>query len=447
MSLTVTQRPSILYNSEVSRWNALRTPVLYKMQRKDFTFNQVNNSGGFVQLQFNAIDLTTSFDVGSLVHIKSDNNVYDIFGTVTARAFSTNTTVTIDQSYISAAPGGFVNNFTLRFGYKVEVNVYNLDNELINEEPFWFPASTRGLVSIDVATIIKNSLTADIPSDLTGSEEVFEDTDYTGFYIKYRELWSDSAESQIDDVANQFYGVLAALQIPSLYGGNLAVYAVPDVLFLTRFDAPVMWRGYPFLLSAIVNEEVASDVVLSTDDDDSAAEDLSGKLVHFDLNQIISDQDIDAVDVAIYEETSPGNPISEVKTIEMREACDNPVMLMARNSLGGVVQWLFDTNQDLSYEDDNSIKSKHLVLFTDNLTINQWEALQDFITLGEVYRNNITEFTSETIKTSTRMDQQVYVVYPDGTKVGVIVLPGRNKTQTRQVKHSFEIEIEFPEVL
>lgn len=448
MSLTVTQRPSIPYNSEVSRWNAVRTPVLYKMQRKDFTFNQVNNSGGFIQLQFNAANLVSSFDVGAQVYAKSDNGVYDIFGTVTARSFSTNTLVTLNQSYVSAAPGGFVNNMSLRPNYRVEVDVYDLDDELINEEPFWFPASTRGLVSIDVAVILKNDMIAEIASDLTGSTEVFEDVNaYRGFYIKYTEKWTGSAEVETDDTVNRFYAVLGALQIPSLYGGNMALYAVPDVLFLTNLDTLVMWRGYPTLLSAIINEEVASDVFLSSEDDDTTAEDLSGKLVHYDLNQIISDQTVDEVEVAIFEETSPGNPISEVKTIEIREACENPVMLIARNSKGGILQWLFDENQNYSFEYGDGVKAKRLVLFADDLTINQWEALQDFITLGEVYRNNIVEFTSDTIKTSSRNDQQVYILYPDGTKLGVIVIPPRNSTQTKQIKHSFEIEIECPEVL
>src|SRR5687767_15834608 len=107
MSLIVTQRPSIAYNSETARWNAVKNPILYKMQRKDFAFNQVNNSGGFIQLQFNAVNLVSSFDVGDSVYVKSDNGIYALAGLVTARSFSTNTLVTIDQSYVSAAPGGF----------------------------------------------------------------------------------------------------------------------------------------------------------------------------------------------------------------------------------------------------------------------------------------------------------------------------------------------------
>lgn len=447
MSLVVTQRPSISYGSFVSIWNAVRNPVVYKMQRKDFVFNQVNNSGGFVQLQFNGIDLTGSFANGNSVYVQSDNAVYDGSGLQTAEAFSAgNTLITTNIPYVSAAPGGFVNNFSLRVNYRIEVDVYNIDDVLLTAAPFVKAPSSKGALLIDVSDVLKANLLADLAADLTGSTEVHDDTNaYLGFYIKYREVWTGSAEAQTDDVANQFYAVLGALQIPSLYGGNMAIYAVPVVKFLTKFDSPVMWKGYPFLLSAIINEDISSDVFLATDEDDSVPDNYQGKLIHFDLNQIITDQEVDSVEATIYEDTSVASAVSETITVEIREACDNPVMLMGRNSLGGIMQWMFDINQEYNFDFGDGVKAKRLTLFTDDLTINQWEALTEFFTLGEVYRNNVLEFTSDTIKTSSRIGNQVYVVAADGSKVGVIVIPRERSTQTKQVKHSFEIEIEYPE--
>ena len=144
MSLTVTQRPSIVHEGETSRWNALKNPVVYKMQRKDFTFDQINNNAGNIQLQFNAVDVTSSFAVGQTVRVKSDNGVYDGFGSVTAEAFSTNTLITINIPYVSTAPGGFVNNLTTRLNYRVEIEVYNSDNELLNDVPFYFSPDSGG---------------------------------------------------------------------------------------------------------------------------------------------------------------------------------------------------------------------------------------------------------------------------------------------------------------
>lgn len=582
MSLTVSQRPSTTVGSETSKWNAVGNPILYKMQRKDFTFNQVNNSGGNIQLQFNAVNVAASFAVGDTIYIKSDNDEYDLFATVTASAFSTNTLVTVNSAYTSTAPGGFTNNDDLRPGYRVETELYrSSDNTLISETILENSPNRYGQVTINVSTILRNYLSPDNDANLTGTTKVFNNTNaYVGFYIKYREVWLESAESQTNDSSNQFFAVLGARQIPAAYGGNMGEYAViPDadeilndtsfntnwtnqgglndawdleatkmsvgldvagsqrvrrsltfeaghsysinvvgeltgggaqmdlsafiggsqqvviftdrddagafditidfvadfdssffefyaecfdadtveihdviisevgtVKFLTRLERPVMWAGYPFLVGIIVNEDVSSNVYLTAGEDSTTPSDHSGKLIEFDLNQIVTDQTVDSFDITLFEDGSIDDPqVSEVLEVEVRTACDNPVMLLGRNSLGGPLQWLFDVSQEYTFDYGNGKKNKRLVLTAQNLTINQWEALQDFITLGEVYRNNIVELTSSTIKTHTRVGQQVYTIDEDGNKIGVIVIPTRNATKTRQLKHQFEIEIEFPE--
>lgn len=86
--------------------NTGRIPV-YDSFHETKVFNQVNNSGGFIQLQFNGVDLTEYFKRGKYVKVISTNLVYNnVYAEITAVSFSTNTLVTLDQSYISAAPGG-----------------------------------------------------------------------------------------------------------------------------------------------------------------------------------------------------------------------------------------------------------------------------------------------------------------------------------------------------
>jgi hypothetical protein len=446
MSLTVTQRPQITYEGEDSTWNALRNPVVYKMQRKDYVFNQINNNGGNIQLQFNAVDVTASFAIGQTIRVQSDNLVYDGFGTVTAESYAGNSLITINIPYVSAAPGGFANNLTTRLNYRVEVEVYNLANELLNSVPFYSSPDRNGYLLIDVSKILKAYVLPSIDIDLTGTTKVFEDNAYTGFYIKYRERWTGSAESQTNDSSNQFYVNMAAMQILAENGGNLGPYAIPSIQFLTKLDRVVMWRGYPALLAAVINEDVSSDIYLETGEGASTPEDHAGEQVIFDLNQIITDQTVDEVDAVIYENTSVPSTFSEEQNVVLRDPCENPVMLMGRNSLGGVMQWLFDVNQEVSYENNDGVKVKRMRLFAEDLLINEWEALQDFIGLGEVYKNTIRELLSTTIQTATRVGSQVYVLYPDGKKIGVIVTAKVKSTDTRQLRHSFEVDIEYPEL-
>ena len=452
MSLTVTQRPSQTVGGETSKWNAIAHPLIYKMQRKDFTFASITNSGGFVRLVLDSSfgNVASSFDFDDVVYFQTDAGVYAVNGNVTGSSYSApNTLVDLDTAYISSSTG-FVNNETLRPLFGVDVSVYDSSNVLLNADPFRFSPSRKGALIIDVQIILRAYLSPDNNADLTGTTEIFEDSGvFKKFYIKYTEVWTGSAESQTNDSSNQFFAMLGALQIPSTYGSNMGQYVTfedggPAAKFLTKLDTPRMWRGYPFLLSVIVGDNVSSNVFLDITDTTTPAA-YTGKVLNFDLNQIITDQTVDSDIARLYKDAAPDVLLSEAKTIKLYDAGIKPVMLMGRNSLGGVMQWLFEGSQDEEVDYSNDIKAKKQVLFAENITKNEWDALQDFITLGDVYRNNITEFTSSTVKTSTRIGQQLYVVNPDGTKIGVIASKTNNKTQTEKPRHVFEIEIEYPE--
>lgn len=585
MSLTVTQRPYQTINSKDAKWNAVGNPVIYKMQRKDFTFNQVNNNGGFIQLQFNSTNLTASLQVGDTIYIQSDNGIYDLYAEITASSFSTNTLVTVDASYVSAAPGGFINNDDLRALYKVEVEVYNADDELINDSPFVYSPDRKGVIIINISAILRSQLSADNEM-VIGTDLIFDNTNaYIGFYIKYTEIWVSSAESQTSDIANQYYSVMSARQIRSPYGGNMYEYILgflttyydstdganwsnqasgvdwtfgsggvimhTDIVspasgskrarrafsisngdfirftfdylvatgdsssvgiylggsqllsfgsllvgsgtatgtitaladftyfefqvntieaecefdmvtltiektnntakFLTKFDSPSLWRGWPCLIGCIINESITDDayVVMSANSDAAIPPTVivpAGQLTNIDLNETLLYQDVNSTGLKIVVEPGSSNAVISENIIKVKDPCRNPIMLLAMNTLGGPISWLFDVVQEYTFDYGNDVKNKRLVLYADGLSINEWESLQDFITLGEVYRNNIVEFTSDMIKSHTRIGQQVYVVDQDGSKTGVIVIPTSNQTKTNRYSHDFEIEIEFPEV-
>jgi hypothetical protein len=463
MSLTVTQRPIHTAAGETSKWNEVGNPILYKMQRKDFSFNQINNAGGFVQLQFTGINLTSSFANGDELYVLSDNAVYDAFGLQTAEAFSAgNTLITTDIPYTLAATTGFVNNDTLRKLYRVDVEIYDSANVIIGVLSTWSPTA-KGALSINVSPGLKPYLNPEIAADLTLATDIFEDVNgYKVFYIKYREVWTGSAEAQTDDVANKYRAVLGARQIPAPYGGNLYEYVTfedgsPKGLFLTKFSRPKMWRGYPFVLSAILGDNITGNIYFSVAYYDISGGLVSsavtafttannGKLIIVDVTQILAIPStavtmiISASNLAIFDS------IINSFTCDIVDPCDNPVMLLGRNSLGGVMQFMFDFNQELSH-DLAGTKAKRLTLVAEQLTSTEWYALQDFISLGEVYKDNILELTSSVIKTSTRIGSQVYVIDSTGVKLGVLVIPTKNLTKTSRVKHNFELTIEYPEEL
>ena len=437
MSLTVLQRPQIDTGGSdpiISKWNAVGNPILYKFQRKDFVFNQVNNNSSNVQLQFNSVNIAASFTANDQLYIKSDNGVYDGFGLVTASTFSSpNTLVTVDIPYTSTAPGGYANT-SARELYRVEVEIYNVDDDLLGT--FIYSPNTRGEVVANVSPALRPHLLPDINFDLI--DTIQEDSDWVEFYIKYREIWVGSAESQTNDDSNTFYAVYGAMQIPSAYGGNMFEYVLDqdelDKKILTKLTRLKAWEGWPFVSSFIINTTTDSIEALGS----------TPATLTAGIYTVLKTDHTDDFELVV-ENTTENDEISETIPVTLEEVCRNPIMLIGRNSLGGVLQWLFDYSQEYTFDYGNGVKAKRLVLTADGLSLNEWEALQDFITLGQVYKNNIIEFTSDTNKTSSRVGQQVSVLAQDGTQKGVIVIPTRNSTQTKNIKHFFEIEIEYPQ--
>jgi hypothetical protein len=237
MSLTITQRPYQTIDGVRSVWNAAAHPLIYKMQRKDFTFASITNSGGFVRLVLSSShgDVSASFAVNDVVYFTTDAGVYDTTGTVTASSYSApNTLVTLSTAYISSSTG-FVNNDDLRSLYGVDVDVYDLDGVLMNDDSFRFTPTSKGLITADISSIVKAQMIANNDADLTGTTKVFDDTNiYQGFYIKYTEVWLGSANSATSDYQYEHYAIYGAMQIPSANGSNIYDYLILSIMKVTR---------------------------------------------------------------------------------------------------------------------------------------------------------------------------------------------------------------------
>lgn len=257
MAVTITTRPIV----SGCNWNAAGNPIVYKLHRKDSPIDQINNSGGFIQVQKNGSDLTSYFSVGSIVYLKTDNLVYDLLGTVTASSFSGgNTLVTLNKSYISAATTGYLNNNSKSTDYKIDVELFrSSDNTSYTDGvKISFSPDSKGLFLADVSAIIKNFLSAEW-SNPASTNEVDEEVSQE-FYIKYQEYYDGALQgSVVDDVANPLIATFAAMQVGSVNGGNMLDYFPADdtKLWLTKFQLSgalkkaVVWRGWPFTLSFI----------------------------------------------------------------------------------------------------------------------------------------------------------------------------------------------------
>jgi len=336
-------------------------------------------------------------------------------------------------------------------GYRFVVEVWNAGTAAKIADAVYYPNSAGALV-VDISSFLKANINLGINYALT-TEALLEDTSYIKYYIKYQEVWNAGSETQVNDNSNPRWAVYGGIQIPAS-ANSLSDYVITDSSttskFLTKLDTPVMWRGWPFALNILSNNN--SDTINIIANSTSEGDETIGALGDERMSAVVmTGGDYDNVidkefTLRAYNATDTA-AAGETKTVKLRTPCSNPVMLFTRNSLGGTLQWLFDISQEYTFVYEDNRKAKRLTLITDGLTINEWESLQDFIGLGEVYRENIIEVTSSTIKTKSRIGQQVYAVTATGTKLGVIVIPSSNTTETRRVKHQFTLEIEYPQVL
>jgi len=238
MSIVITSRPTLQDVDNFSNFNAVVNPVVYRMTRKDYTHTSVDSNGGLARAQLSASlgNLTATFTAGVSVYLYSDDGVYDGVYTVGSSAFGANTAVTFTQAYISTSGAGHV-NLESRTGYRAEIEIYDPSDDSLLFSALSYAPNARGEMVVDVSSIVMAQLSADNTRDYT-TGTVLSDSDISiGFYIKYTEVWTGSANTQVSDGhVNSIYALHGARQVGSLYGGNLLDYLISSNMKRTDTD-------------------------------------------------------------------------------------------------------------------------------------------------------------------------------------------------------------------
>jgi hypothetical protein len=258
MSATLHARPV----SSSSNWNAAGNPIVYKFRREDHAIDQVNNSGGFAQVQMNGVDRTSYYQAGdSIAMMAATLGNTTLYGTISLSSFSggnTLITTTIPFASVGVGPDDFINNLSKRTDYKLEIEIFKSadDSSLTNGVKLTFTHGRDGVMYVDVSSIIKSYISAEWSLPVSINEIDAEAS--IKFYIKYQQYYDGAlVGSPTSDSANPIHGVFAALQVAqSAFGGNMRDYfPTTSKLWLTKFALStalqklVMWRDWPFSVS------------------------------------------------------------------------------------------------------------------------------------------------------------------------------------------------------
>jgi hypothetical protein len=240
--------------SRPNTWNAVKNPVLYKIRREDFLYNQVNNALGVLEIQWNAVNLTAYFLAGASIYIKSNdgliNGVFDI-GSISFTGV--NTIAELNTPYVASVGGGVSNSPGQRTDWKLFVEVFKASNNasLTGGVQFTFTAKVSDYISlVDVSTIIKPYVSADWIKPVSTADPATHL--YQRVYIKYQEFYDGILQGAvISDSANPRNYVHAAMQIR---GNTMLQYAMDHITpakWLTKFVSPSLWRSWPSTLCFI----------------------------------------------------------------------------------------------------------------------------------------------------------------------------------------------------
>jgi len=451
--ITVQTRPE----KSGCNFNALN-PIIYLLRREDFQFDQINDNGGFAQIQINSVDLTTDFEVDDSVYIEGLGAA-----TVTASAFSTHTLITTDLVFSGTATG-YINNNSKRTDHKIEVEVFDYETGDSLGPRLVVDAGENGEVKVDISGILRGYLMAYWEEVALNEVETYTSKK---IYIIYQEFYDATYWTETSDIASPNIAVFGFIPLllnspPNFtryaHGGNLLSYFPGDILrkFLTRFTSPSIWRDYPWSISFIWPSSILT-MDRRVKQYDSEGTELSNELESLESGSgpTITDRvhrlsvgtiNADATEIKLSLE-SEGTQITEEITLQVKDACDMPVLLWWKNCVGGDSFWLFDESQEYEFTYPSGKRAKRLQLFADNLTIDEWDAINELNSPTEVIAKNIVDYEmSNTVdKTHFRNDNQVYIINSDAEKVGVIAVATGADTRTDYRKHSIQITIELPE--
>lgn len=274
MSVTVTQYPRRTVGSNISRWVAAHNPVIYQMARQDFAVNNVQLNVTFSSTQPSVnVNVTTAQELATFNSIAVGDRIYinagayvGLYEVVLTDITGTFYHIVIDTPYTSAAWSGYVNAVDSLANYWLETQVVKWNGSAWEDFGATFRnyPNAAGLLKLDIQSAVQNM--PGFWNDFDYATLNLKDEKAGGrFNIKWRENWDGSANSFTTVVpANRHFYVNAARQILMAQGQNMyehVPFEPADAKFLSGFERPVYFPGYPFDLSFIYSDIIASHPV------------------------------------------------------------------------------------------------------------------------------------------------------------------------------------------
>lgn len=250
------------------------------MIRQDYSVDKIQETGGYLEIHLQGVPggnaELSALNSGSLLYLSSGSYP----GVHVLQSVSANKILTLtpaDPGHLSF--GGFLNLVGSRENYYLEIRIKDDNGALLGyriERP-----SPEGMITADLRTSARSILSPQ--NDHPYSNINWPDLKIsTRFYIETRERWQGLDPSDpylVDQISpgneRTYFCLLSGAQIQERGGGNLINYTPVLVdssdraLFLSDFEEPTYFPGYPFDLSFIWDPGINVEVDRRQDDETS----------------------------------------------------------------------------------------------------------------------------------------------------------------------------------
>jgi hypothetical protein len=370
----------------ISSWVAVHNPIIYDMQRKDYTSEVthiiVSGTGTIGEIRVNVASTEAriaTLVAGQYIYLNSAS----VTGTflVTSKSGSSPVSIFIEMDGTIAdgsksVTSAFLNLSNLA-GYYCQVEIGTVtDGTYLALATAKFKPFLDGTFTIDPSAWLQR---------LAVITDAFDYIDSTwrdlalgnGFKMKYRERYNAEASVPSYPDPGTFYYVNAAMQIGDPFGQNMGEYvtfnAAPPVYpakFLTLFSTPIYYNNFPFDI-AIIRSELVAGLSLQFR---TVNYNVNGGVVGFagfealvdtiGIHRLLPVPNGSPSYITIEILDDPGLAVfSEVKTINISSDCpDYPIYLKWINTLGGWSYWLF------AFDQQKSINIGDAVTYENNIT-------------------------------------------------------------------------------
>lgn len=365
------------------RWQSNRQPFVFNWQRRDVSAVSFSDNGsGFIRCT-----LTTASGL-------NDDQVFQVRGLGTAVTIFRNGYVQtglvtnifapinldyfdLDLPYIAGfAATGEVNFVGYKTDYTVDLEVlysnedYNFNEPLVNLRGTF---DTKGDLAMDIRTILEHRMDKVNRNAYTPTTNFQDRFKYLVFFVRYKYSYSEP-DIDIDEpwVTDDFpfAAVDGATKLQERFGQNYALYETNPTgtiraKFLTRFQKPTIFMGYPFSLSWIFGyllrgnttfiniRELNSSGTAISSTQAAFGSDFGPCIMQLNLlNTYQWNLGAREVETWIRNDSVPlaSREVTERKIMTLNNDCRTaPIYLMWKNLLGGWDYWLFDKRYEVNF--------------------------------------------------------------------------------------------------